>query len=175
MYPQHKPSKALPFVSVLYRQDLLPFSDILEILKKNFGEGIYWINLHFNFGKYYSKEMGEELELRRFFYVPIKLVDRVSLVQLKNISFLIEQEKLIEKNRTINLDPGLIAPEQMILATFKPFAHRIWLSDNIWQELTYIVKDGNYHQLPWTYPDYMQDEVKKFFDYCRQICLNLLK
>jgi hypothetical protein len=47
----------------------------------------------------------------------------------------------------------------LILATGKGYAHRPYLRDGIYADLTLIYRDKSFHSLPWTYPDYAGEEV----------------
>jgi hypothetical protein len=59
-----------------------------------------------------------------------------------------------EGNRMINLDPGYITLYQLILATNKRFAHRLYLRDCVYADLTLIYKKKSFQPLAWTFPDY---------------------
>jgi len=41
-----------------------------------------------------------------------------------------------------------------VLATTKNHAHRIYLTDGIYGEVTLHYRDGAFRGFPWTYPDY---------------------
>lgn len=60
----------------------------------------------------------------------------------------------------MNLDPGLVTPENFILATGKNFSHRIYLRDGVFADLTLVYRKGEYRALPWTYPDYASREIR---------------
>jgi hypothetical protein len=56
--------------------------------------------------------------------------------------------------RRVNIDPGYLSASQLVLASTKPFSHRIYLERGIWAEVTLLFKKGSFTSLPWTYPDY---------------------
>jgi hypothetical protein len=60
----------------------------------------------------------------------------------------------------VNLDPGLLTPENFILATGKNFSHRVYLGNGVFADLTLVYRNGGFHPLPWTYPDYASEEVR---------------
>ena len=66
-------------------------------------------------------------------------------------------------NRTINVDPGYIAQEHLILATGKGFSHRPYLGKGVYADLTLIYKANEYRTLEWTYPDYGNKEMRTLF------------
>ncbi len=54
----------------------------------------------------------------------------------------------------MNIDPGYLSPAHLILATGKGYTHRPYLRDGIYADVTLVYRDGAFHSLPWTYPDY---------------------
>ena len=64
--------------------------------------------------------------------------------------------------RPINLDPGALSLGKFMLATTKDQAHRIYLRDGIFAEVTLYFQAGQFHPWPWTYADYRQPEVLAF-------------
>ncbi len=64
---------------------------------------------------------------------------------------------------------------KLILASTKNHAHRIYLSNGIYAELTLQYRDKRWQKLPWTYPDYCQDEYHEFFKDCRDYLRNRLR
>ncbi len=60
-----------------------------------------------------------------------------------------------------------MAKEQVLLATGKPYSHRIYLSDGVFAELVYYFKEKSFHKVSWTYPDYQHEEKIKFFNSIR--------
>ncbi len=75
---------------------------------------------------------------------------------------------LLTTRRTINIDPGYVALEQVVLSTSKPYSHRIHLADGIYTDLVYIFQNKNYQILPWTYPDYQEIAKINYFLKIRQ-------
>jgi hypothetical protein len=64
--------------------------------------------------------------------------------------------------RRVNLDPGLITLERLVLASGKNFTHRIYLGQGIWADLTLIYnKKTGWVVLPWTFPDYATEDMKR--------------
>lgn len=123
------------------------------------------------FTTYYRAEMGRDLI--RAFWVFSNRILRGSLVEAKLATNRIERELSQEGRRTVNLDPGLLTPESLVLATTKPYAHRIYLSKGIYGELTYMFRrGGRIDHLPWTYPDYREPEVMEFFKMARESVFN---
>lgn len=114
---------------------------------------------------YYSKEMGDNL--KRVIFYASDFNSREDLVGLKIKATDLELKYSNENKRLINLDVGYIAKEQVILATGKPYSHRVYLDAGVYAELTYVFKEKTFNSLPWTYPDYAHDEKIKLFNSLR--------
>jgi hypothetical protein len=132
----------------------------------------------FNYTSYYQSEMGPGL-LRQWLATG-GLVAAARLAELK-----LETGKLEDRfrelpsgfrpgkpvavpgPRRVNLDPGLLSLYNLTLATTKDFAHRVYLHDGIYAEVTLIYKSGVFHPLEWTYPDYRSDTCLSFLAACR--------
>lgn len=165
------PPPCIHFLSILYREDLYT-EDMLkdfasEILDSR--ELIHYKNDFFPMKNYYSKEMGEESLLKRSFFFSSKKRNRDDLVAIKLLVDKAEEKTAINNKRTINFDPGIICLEQVILATSKPYSHRLYLSQGVYGELTYEFKDNSFKVLPWTYPDYADSEIIKTFNFIRHL------
>jgi hypothetical protein len=115
---------------------------------------------------YYGKEMG--MNLSRYFLLFQPLASRGQLPEVKLRTNEIEGRHAHQDKRTVNIDPGYIALEHVVLATTKGFAHRLYLGEGIFGDLTLMFQNGSYHGLPWTYPDYRSEEIIALFASWRQ-------
>lgn len=109
---------------------------------------------------YYSKEMPGELQ--RFLVSTHKTFPRHDLLRSKLSSLEWERKFAINDKRTVNIDIGFLSLENFLLATTKNYSHRIFIGDDIFADLTFEFKQGQFRPLPWTYPDY-QDPHKITF------------
>ncbi len=66
--------------------------------------------------------------------------------------------------RMVNIDPGYLALEKVVLASTKNYSHRIHLSKGIYADLAYRFINKSYAPLEWTYPDYMWDDTIALFN-----------
>jgi hypothetical protein len=66
-------------------------------------------------------------------------------------------------SRPVNIDPGCLTLAKLVLASAKNYAHRIHLHDSIYAEVTLQYKQGRFHSLPWTFPDYASGRYDGFF------------
>jgi hypothetical protein len=111
----------------------------------------------FSHSNYYDKELGEKLMRLFLLFEPLLHRDLLPEIKLKTN----EIERLLSLNgkRTVNIDPGYIALEQVVLATTKGYSHRIYLNKGIYADLTLVYQNGTYKPLEWTYPDYREKET----------------
>jgi hypothetical protein len=152
-----RPPPVLLFTSLIFN-DLGPMADV----ERELGEFLGLIEDRsavkpFSHSDYYEKEMGKNL--RRYFLLFAPLTSREQLPEVKLRTNEVEERHTRQGNRTVNIDPGYIALEQIVLATTKGYAHRIYLGNGIFGDLTLMFKNGSYHGLPWTYPDYRSEEI----------------
>jgi len=70
--------------------------------------------------------------------------------------------------RPVNLDPGYVAADKLVLATTKNYAHRVYLRDGIYAEVTLRWLKGRWAPWPWTYPDYADPRYHAFFTEVRE-------
>ncbi|MGE5840864.1 MAG: DUF4416 family protein, partial [Deltaproteobacteria bacterium] len=118
-----------------------------------------WVSppLFFDRTRYYEKEMGWPLHRR---FVSIKrLIQPEEIVDVKLRTNELEKRHLREGRRKVNLDPGYVALERLVLATGKNYTHRIHLSKGIYADLTLIFHQGSFQALAWTYRDYADPVV----------------
>ncbi len=120
----------------------------------------------FTYTRYYEREMGKEIYRRTASF--LELVPVEELVSIKLFTNELEKEFSREGSRRVNIDPGLLSEERIILATGKNFTHRVHLRKGIYADLTLIYQKGNYQELPWTYPDYKSPLLLHFFNATRQ-------
>jgi len=113
--------------------------------------------LPFEFTSYYDKELGKGVKRR--LWVFSDLVDGSCLLRIKLLVNELEQAHSEAGCRTVNLDPGLMTLGNFILATGKNNAHRIYLGEGIFADLTLIYRSGTYRPLEWTYPDYADSQL----------------
>lgn len=156
------------FVSFLYNEEIVSNDLIYEELENFFGSYVKYIHSYFPMKDYYSKEMGNSEQLKREFLVFPMLKDREFLVNAKLFCTSMENKLLVDSRRSINVDPGYISLDQVVLSTGKPYSHRIYLQKGVYTELTYRFSKGTFQVLDWTYPDYSHTDIIGFFNWSRQ-------
>jgi hypothetical protein len=123
---------------------------------------------------YYTATMGTDL--RKVLWAFAGLVPPDCLPDVKRHTNALEQELAdsgdYPEPRPLNLDPGLLSLGKFVLASTKDNAHRIYLRDGIFAEVTLRFHNGAFEPWPWTYADYRQPAVLEFLrqarDYYRQ-------
>lgn len=164
----NKADQVILFHSVLYNAKEISVSDLLLLLKDQFGSHILFTHPYFPMKEYYSSEMGDEGDLNRFFVFYPKLFEREELVPAKLLSTKLEDQYSVDGKRVFNFDPGYISKDQVLLATGKPYSHRIYLGEGVYGELTYRYSGKSFGKLDWTYPDYSHAEIVQQFNFIRQ-------
>ncbi len=127
--------------------------------------------------EYYKEQTGDNI-LRQFVSFD-KLIDPGELSKIKLKTNDIE-EKLAKKlalpfPRPVNLDPGMIEPAKLILASTKNFSHRIYIGDNIYAELTLSYCKGEWESYKYTFPDYRETRYHEFFSRVRDRLVEQLR
>lgn len=172
----HEATKVSYFFSILFNSNFGTAQDVFTLLQTTYPELQLEENLFFPQNNpllgYYHKQMGqEESVLKRFFCYAKNPLTRDFLPQFKLRAFSLENSTYNKNFRLLNIDPGFVAQEQMILSSHKPFTHRIYLQHGIYAELEYLFRDQKWHELPWTYPDYNDEEKKLYFMSIRRLLL----
>ena len=157
------PKKPVPakLVVGLFMKDKEIFNEIFPTLEEKLGESdivSQWFN--FDYTDYYKKEMGTKLFRRVIVFK--ELVEQEELAQIKNFTNSIEKKYELDGNRKVNIDPGYMLPSRFILATGKDYSHRIYIGKKIYADLTLMFKNGDFHTLEWTYPDYAARDMRDF-------------
>jgi hypothetical protein len=118
----------------------------------------------FNQTRYYEPTMGPGLQKQ--FLAFGRLVAADCLAGVKRLTNGLEAElarmRTYPESRPLNLDPGILTLGKFLLATTKDQAHRIYLRDGIYAEVTLRFHDGTFEPWPWTYADYREPALLAF-------------
>ncbi|HOP85755.1 MAG TPA: DUF4416 family protein [Syntrophorhabdaceae bacterium] len=162
-----QPKPVALFASIIYKNEGI-LTEVLKTLEEKIG--IIEDRTHimaFNHTDYYEREMGSGLN--RIFILFNNLIERESLVNIKLKTNEIEKYFSIKEKRHVNIDPGYVSLENIVLATTKNYTHRIYLGSGIYGDLTLIYKKGTYNPLEWTYPDYASNDIITIFNKWRNL------
>jgi hypothetical protein len=160
------PHKVRLLFAVLYA-DTAQIEAIFTLLDREFGKRDQLYGpVPFSWTEYYSDEMGSALHKVYFNYTDS--IDRDRLPSIKNLTNSIERQYAGPgRNRTVNIDPGYVARDKVVLATTKDFYHRLYLADGIFGEVTLHYRKGRFRYFSWTYPDFRNPEVMRFLERIR--------
>jgi hypothetical protein len=127
---------------------------------------------------YYQKEMGEHLQKQFFSFGELIMPNELWHIKLftNNLERRLALHTSSGYRRTVNIDPGYLSCSQLVLATTKNYAHRIYVGAGIYQEVTLIYRrKGGFYPLDWTYVDYRCPNTLVFFHKVREIYLGQLR
>jgi hypothetical protein len=151
-------------------------SEVRQRLHREFGKPDYESEvILFDSTDYYEPQMGHNLTRR--FYGFEQLVRQESLAALKLATNKIEDEfrGRLGVARPVNIDPGLLLPSKVILASCKDFSHRVYLSDGVYAEITLQYVHGKFETLPWTFPDYRTETYHRILKDVRDIYMRQIR
>ncbi len=119
---------------------------------------------------YYQATMGSEL--KKQFLAFHNLIDPGDISRVKRTTndWEAEYAAVIDcpEQRPLNLDPGYLTLAKLVLATTKDHAHRLYVGDEIYAEVTLTFRGKRWQKNDWTYPDYQRPDYHNFFTSCRQ-------
>jgi hypothetical protein len=128
----------------------------------------------FQHTRYYEPDMGPDLRKQLLAFECLVAADCLPAVKLHTNA--LERDLAaagsFPEPRPLNLDPGLLGLGKFLLATTKDQAHRVYLRDGIYAEVTLRFEAGSFRPWPWTYADYREPAVGAFLraarDYYRR-------
>lgn len=155
------------FIGMLARDSRL-FEECIQTLSAAYGSyDVESPQLPWDHTDYYRAEMGTEL-LRKFYFFE-RLFDPGELSRVKLYTQDLESKYAhLGPNgptRRLNLDPGYVTEAKVVLATSKDFAHRIYIGERVFAEVTlrYDKQVCAFVPLEHTYPDFRSLEVRSLF------------
>lgn len=167
-----RPTKPVKLFVGMIAQDVQWFEMAAKSLQVSYGPiDFESFPQPWDFTQYYAQELGPSL-IRKFIFFE-RLIPPDELWKIKRCTHEIEKQigRMIngELSRKVNLDPGYLTQSKVVLATTKDFAHRIYLQEGIYAEVTLIYQGKGFQPLPYTYPDYRTKEYLELFNQVREI------
>ena len=153
-------------VAGVFLKDKSLISPVAKELTEAFGPMdmvSHWFS--FDFTTYYEREMGTPLYRRMFVFE--SLIEQRALPKIKIFTNQLESKYSKNNKRTVNVDPGYMLRERFVLATGKNYSHRIYIGKRIYADLTLICTKGRFQALPWTYPDYSEENMLIYLEKVR--------
>ena len=119
---------------------------------------------HFQETDYYQESMGGPLSKQ--FWIFEQLADPAGLADWKRTTNAWELEcaHAFDKgpSRPLNLDSGYLDLGKFVLASSKDHAHRVYLRDGIYAEVTLYFREKQWREREWTFPDYRRPDYQAF-------------
>lgn len=150
-----------------------PHPEVLSALVDSFGSILLESpTLSWNYSEYYHEEMGRPLFRKFLFFSPV--IDTAILPNAKLKAVELEADFSIQGKRRVNLDPGYLSLAKVVLSSHKNYSHRIHLGRAVFAELELIYKEGKFHQMPYSYPDYRDKSVIDVFVKARKLLKKMI-
>jgi hypothetical protein len=122
--------------------------------------------LPFEHTTYYAAEFGAGLVRQIVTFE--RLAAPADLPAVKHAANALELALAEGERRQVNIDPGYVSLGKLVLASTKDHAHRLYLGQGIFAEVTLSYQRGRFRPWPWTYPDYGSEAYCALFDGIRE-------
>ena len=127
----------------------------------------------FDVSRYYEPEMGGPLNRRLVTFRD--LMPPTELVSMKVRCNRIEDALAVEGRRVVNLDPGYLDHNKIVLASAKEAGQKIYLGEGIYADLVGRYKGGRYRPFEWTFPDFSDGRYDRELEEIRRIYRSQMK
>jgi len=140
------------FIAILYNKDADPENCITH-LESVFSQTDHRSRIFlFDHTNYYQEEMGSPLS--RVLLSFERLIRPESLAEIKHLSRVIEGMYSHSSKRNVNLDPGYLDLDKVVLASAKYGRQKIPLTDGIYADPTLEFTRHTFRPFEWTFPDF---------------------
>ena len=132
------------------------YEKAVEDLINEFGE-IEKESFEYNFDSftnYYEKEMGKGLKKKLIIFK--KQINEKDLVEIKKFITEIEKKYSEKGKRKVNIDPGFVSEEKVILASFKKKDFKKDLGNGVFAHEVLRLEDGKVKDFWHTFRDYKE-------------------
>ncbi|MBN1781281.1 DUF4416 family protein [bacterium] len=147
-----EPGQVKLFCGILY-SDRQKLEEAIGLLENSYGDADFRSE-EFPFEKtdYYVPEMGTPII--RLFVSFTQLIHPKRIAEIKIETNDIESRTMAGGGRRVNLDPGYIDYDKVVLASAKYNGQKIYLDHGIWADLTLHYEKGRFDPYPWSFPDF---------------------
>jgi hypothetical protein len=122
----------------------------------------------------YEEEMGTGLVRQWVRFEPLFSPEHLTKCKLEtNMAETLLARQFSERaaggksRRPINIDPGYVGREKVVVATTKDAGHRVYMREGIYAEVILQRGEQRWAALPWTEPDYQLAQAIAFFERAR--------
>lgn len=134
----------------------------VSILEKEFGKIKTKCPIYdFDFTDYYEKEFGKNL--KKIIIVFEKTIEKKDLVKIREKAGEIEKSLSKDGKRTVNIDPGYISKDELVLATKKKKWFKEDLGNGVYAHKVLEFKNGEIITFNHTFPDYKTEFNQNYF------------
>jgi len=162
-----QPPKPAKLIIGLIMQDRVLIEHLTAALCASYGAlDLVSAWMPFDYTSYYEREMGTHLVRRMLAFKNLVRQDDLPAIKLRTNR--LEDKYAKDGRRRVNIDPGYLLLERLVLASGKNFSHRIYLGEGIYADLTLVYQHGDFQKLPWTYPDYADQPMLAFLQQVRR-------
>ncbi len=149
------------FIGILF-SDAKLLEKAIYFLEKKFGDIDYTgPDFNFNVSGYYNDEMGGPI-LRKFVSFS-NLINPGRLAKIKIKTNEIENLLSVNNKRKVNLDPGYMDLNKVVLASAKYNGQKIYLDLGIYADPALWYEKGSFCPYPYSFPDFKTGEYKETF------------
>ena len=160
MKPQ-EPGPVKLFVGVLY-SDATLLAKAFSMLDQRYGEiDFRSCSFSFDISDYYVSEMGSPIY--RIFVSFEILIRPPMITTIKLETNKIEDKLAVDQKRKVNLDPGYMDYDKVVLASAKYNGQKIYLDRGIWADLALHYVKGKFIPYPWSFPDFKRGMYNDVF------------
>lgn len=163
MKPQ-EPAPVKLFIAILYSDQGL-LEKAIPMLVSRYGKIDYQSPVFpFDHTDYYMSEMGAPILRLLISHEPLihpKDIARIK-IETNEIEEVLGEWKNDILYRKVNLDPGYMDYDKVVLASTKYNGQKIYLDFGIWADLTLHYEKDEFQPYPWSFPDFktgMYNEV----------------
>jgi hypothetical protein len=157
----YSPRQVIYFAAVMYDPVRMPQPE--SVIERLWGpQSLRSDSFDFSHTNYYAEEMGTGL--RKYFTAFGAPASPEYLPGYKLAAGEYEQAYAVDGRRIINIDPGYLAAEKIVVASTKNFTHRIYIGNGIYGDLQLMRGKDGFFPMQWTYGDYKRAEVLAFFE-----------
>ncbi|MBN2431805.1 MAG: DUF4416 family protein [Acidobacteria bacterium] len=142
------------FMAVLRRPEADP-AELHRELAANWGP-LDYVSPDYPFTRtdYYAAEMGPDLV--RYLVSFGQLIAPQTIGDIKLATNVLEDRRAAAGQRSVNLDPGYLDYQKVVLASLKFGGQKICLRDGVYADLTLYYRKGSFTTFPWTFPDFKE-------------------
>jgi hypothetical protein len=140
------------FVAVLFSTPEWLERGIVQ-LERQFGPvDLRGTPIPFDHTSYYEPEMGTGLSRVLVGIQPLAAPE--AIVAAKHAARELEAKLSEGGQRRVNLDVGYLDSFKVTLASFKGRGNKVYLGQDVWLDVQLYFEKGEWHALPWTFPDF---------------------